>query len=70
MLRDKEDESVKTEDNEALKPAESSGSKKHWQPMKLTHVGEAKDVVRSGGGKTSPNPADPGEVFKPPGQKA
>jgi hypothetical protein len=70
MLHDKEDRSVKTEKDEASKPGESNPSKKSWQPMKLTHVGEAKDVVRSGGGKTSPNPADPGEVFKPPGTKA
>ncbi|MFS8085191.1 MAG: hypothetical protein ACMG6H_06140 [Acidobacteriota bacterium] len=61
---------MKTENSEAAKPAESNSTKKRWQPMKVTHVGEAKDVVRSGGGKTSPNPADPGEVFKPPGTKA
>jgi len=70
MLHDKEDGSLKTENDEASKPAESDRARKRWQPMKLTHVGEAKDVVRSGGGKTSPNPADPGEVFKPPGNKA
>jgi len=70
MFHDKEDRSLKTEKDEASKPAESDHSKKRWQPMKVTHVGEAKDVVRSGGGKTSPHPADPGEVFKPPGQKA
>jgi hypothetical protein len=70
MLHDKEDRSLKTENNEASKPAKSDRSKKRWRPMKVTHVGEAKDVVRSGGGKFSPNPADPGEVFKPPGNKA
>ena len=37
-------------------------------PMKLTYTGEAKDVVRGGGGKTSPSPNDPGDVRKPPGQ--
>ena len=70
MLPDKEERPLKTENDEALKPAKSDRSKKRWQPMKVTHVGEAKDVVRTGGGKNSPNPADPGEVFKPPGQKA
>lgn len=59
-----------TDKDEVSKTSVPGSSKKRWQPMKLTHVGEAKDVVQQGGGKTSPNPADPGEVFKPPGQKA
>lgn len=60
---------MKTVNDDTLKPADAPRSKKRWKPMKVTYVGEAKDVVRSGGGKTSPNPADPGEVFKPPGSK-
>ena len=46
----------------------ADAAKKPWQPMRLPYAGEAKDVVRSGSGKTSPSPADPGDVRKPPGQ--
>jgi len=60
---------LKQNNDEGSKPAETEGKKKGWRPMKVTHVGEAKDVVRSGGGKLSPAPADPGDTFKPPGQK-
>lgn len=59
-----------TANHKAPKTGNSKRSKKTWKPMKVNYIGEAKDVVRSGGGKSSPNPADPGEVFKPPGQKA
>lgn len=59
-----------TANHKAPKSDKSNGAKKRWKPMKVTYIGEAKDVVRQGGGKFSPNPADPGEVFKPPGQKA
>ena len=61
---------MKTDKDADSKTNEPGGLKKRWQPMKLTHVGEAKDVVRMGGGKNSPNPADPGEINKPPGSKA
>jgi len=36
--------------------------------MRLTYTGEAKDVVKGGGGKFSTMPADPGEPKKPTGQ--
>jgi hypothetical protein len=39
-----------------------------WEPMKLTHVGDAGELLKTGGGKKSPSPHDPGEVFQPPGQ--
>ena len=42
--------------------------KKTWEPMKLTYAGEAKDIVRSGGGKTSVTLADAGDTNKPKGQ--
>jgi len=58
---------LKSNNDEALKKDESEAPRKDWQPMKVTHVGEAKDVVRGGGGKTSPSPNDPGDVRKPPG---
>ncbi len=41
---------------------------KTWEPMKLTYAGEAKDIVRSGGGKTSVTLADAGDTNKPKGQ--
>jgi hypothetical protein len=43
-------------------------NKKTWQPMKLVYSGEAKDIVRSGGGKTSVTLADAGDTNKPKGQ--
>lgn len=39
-----------------------------WTPPSLQAVGTVGDVLRGGGGKNSPSPADPGEVRKPKGQ--
>jgi len=49
---------------------ESQGneSKKPWEPMTLTYAGEAKDIVRSGGGKVGVTQADQGDTNKPQGQ--
>jgi hypothetical protein len=41
--------------------------KKNWEPMKLTYVGEAKDIVQSGGGKVGVTQQDPGDTQKPQG---
>jgi hypothetical protein len=60
---------VTTAKHESPKSAKSDRDKKRWKPMKVNYIGDAKDVVRTGGGKFSPAPADPGEVFKPPGSK-
>jgi hypothetical protein len=38
-----------------------------WEPMTLTYVGDAGEVLKTGQGKTSPAPTDPGEVFENPG---
>jgi hypothetical protein len=54
--------------NQDNSKTQSETPKKEWQPMRLKYAGEAKDVVRTGGGKTSPSPADPGDTRKPPGQ--
>ena len=43
-------------------------TKKAWEPMKLTYAGEAKDIVRSGGGKVGITQADQGDTNKPKGQ--
>jgi hypothetical protein len=36
--------------------------------MELSSVGHVSHVVKGGGGKLSPSPADPGETRKPKGQ--
>ncbi len=42
--------------------------KKAWEPMKFTYAGEARDLVRAGGGKKGNTLADPGDTNKPQGQ--
>ena len=39
-----------------------------WEPMTLTYVGDAGQLLEGGGGKKSPVPHDSGDIFKPPGQ--
>ena len=46
---------------------EKSSDKKAWEPMTIKYVGDAGELLAGGGGKTSPVPTDPGEVFKEPG---
>ena len=62
-----ENRSVTSEKDTDSNPGDIVGSKKSWEPMRLTYTGEAKDVVRGGGGKTSPSPNDPGDIRKPSG---
>jgi hypothetical protein len=50
-----------------LKNSDGSPAKKAWKAMTLVYVGEAKDVVKGGGGKLSPTTGDTGDVRKPPG---
>lgn len=64
----KEDRSLKSYNDEALKKGDGEVPRKAWQPMKVTHVGKAKDVVRGGGGKLSVETNDTGDIRKPPGQ--
>ena len=45
---------------------EDAKQERKWEPMRLTLLGKVGDVVRGGGGKTSTQPADPGEIRKPP----
>ncbi len=40
-------------------------ARKAWEPMTLTYVGDATEVVRGGGGKLTATSADPGEPRKP-----
>ena len=47
---------------------EGNATKKSWEPMKLSYAGEAKDIVRSGGGKLGITQADMGDTNKPQGQ--
>ena len=46
----------------------SEAKREKWEPMKITFAGDAGELLKSGEGKKSPQPFDPGEVFKPPGQ--
>ena len=39
-----------------------------WETPGLKTVGTISEVLRTGGGKVSPSPNDPGEIRKPPGQ--
>jgi hypothetical protein len=43
-------------------------AKQEWQPMKLSYMGNARDLVQIGGGKISATGGDPGEPRKPKGQ--
>jgi hypothetical protein len=45
----------------------SEGKKEKWEPMKITFAGDAGELLKTGEGKTSPSPQDPGETFQPPG---
>ena len=38
-----------------------------WEPPAVKTVGTISEVLRTGGGKVSPAPNDPGEIRKPPG---
>ena len=61
-----------TETNKSIghvaRETERDETKKAWEPMKLTYAGEAKDIVRSGGGKVGITQADQGDTNKPKGQ--
>ena len=48
--------------------SKKSAESKAWEPMKLTFAGDAGELLKTGGGKKSPNPSDPGEPFLPPGK--
>lgn len=51
------------------KPGTSDGGTlRPWERPTVTAVGSVGDVLKSGGGKNSPSPADPGESRKPKGQ--
>ena len=39
-----------------------------WVKPTMTPVGTIGNVLRGGGGKNSPSPADPGDIRKPSGQ--
>ncbi len=62
-----EDKNTSMSDQAAKVKVEKVATKT-WEPMKLTYAGEAKDIVRSGGGKTSVTLADAGDTNKPKGQ--
>ena len=64
----KSTETNKSSSRDVERETERETTKKAWQPMKLTYAGEAKDIVRSGGGKLGITQADMGDTNKPQGQ--
>jgi len=50
-------------------PASAAGrTRRAWQRPTIAAVGTVGDVLKGGGGKNSPSPADPGDSRKPKGQ--
>ena len=47
-----------------MEKAPAPKTKQTWKPMKLTYLGDARDIVQGGGGKLSPPGGDPGEPRK------
>jgi hypothetical protein len=47
---------------------EAAEARRPWQPAELKVVGALSAILQGGGGKLTPSPNDPGEVFKPKGQ--
>lgn len=41
--------------------------RKAWEPMQMSYVGDVREVVQAGGGKSGAAD-DPGDLLKPPGQ--
>ena len=64
----KSDSEKYSANGEVSKTGDQELEKKAWQPMKLTYAGEARDLVRGGGGKKGNTLADPGDTNKPQGQ--
>ena len=54
--------------HDVAQDTERNETKRPWEPMKLTYAGEARDIVRSGGGKIGVTQADMGDTNKPQGQ--
>jgi hypothetical protein len=47
--------------------ASEKAKKRPWKPMKLTFLGDAAQLIKSGGGKLSVSGGDPGESRKQSG---
>jgi hypothetical protein len=47
---------------------EAVQDRRPWQSPELRSVGTLSAILQGGGGKLTPSPNDPGEVFKPKGQ--
>jgi hypothetical protein len=41
--------------------------RRSWETPELKSVGTVSSVLQGGGGKLTPSPNDPGEIFKPKG---
>jgi hypothetical protein len=60
------DKNIPTSDRGSSEGGEKRAART-WEPMKLIYAGEAKDIVRSGGGKINVTLADSGDTNKPKG---
>jgi hypothetical protein len=47
---------------------EVAQDRRPWQAPELKNVGTLSSILQGGGGKLTPSPNDPGEMFKPKGQ--
>ena len=47
--------------------SEAPTERRTWQPMALTYIGDIKELVKGGSGKSAAG-ADPGDQLKPSGQ--
>jgi hypothetical protein len=56
-----------TEEGMMSEPKREKSESRLWEPMKITFAGDAGELLKTGEGKTSPSPQDPGETFQPPG---
>jgi len=55
-------------DMEVRRMQDDTESRRDWEPMKLTYVGEVGQVLKQGGAKLSTDTPEPGELAtKPPG---
>ena len=61
-------ENQNVSNGEEVSKNDQETTRKTWQPMKLTYAGEARDIVRGGGGKVGIAQADMGDTNKPKGQ--
>lgn len=56
-------------ESHSVKNGDDGPERKNWQPMMLSYLGEARNIVLGGPGKVTRATGDPGEPRKVPGQE-